>query len=73
MSDEATQGMAVDADGKPARRVLLKLSGEAFGGGSVGLDADVVRRIARRSAWPCATASRSPSSSAAGTSSAAPS
>ncbi|ACZ30213.1 uridylate kinase [Xylanimonas cellulosilytica DSM 15894] len=28
------------------RRVLLKLSGEAFGGGSVGLDADVVRRIA---------------------------
>jgi uridylate kinase len=29
-----------------ARRVLLKLSGEAFGGGSVGLAADVVRRIA---------------------------
>ncbi|QAY70556.1 UMP kinase [Xylanimonas protaetiae] len=28
------------------RRVLLKLSGEAFGGGSVGLDAGVVRRIA---------------------------
>ena len=31
--------------GRPAR-VLLKLSGESFGGGSVGLAADVVRRIA---------------------------
>ena len=29
-----------------ARRVLLKLSGEAFGGGAVGLDATVVHRIA---------------------------
>ena len=29
------------------RRVLLKLSGEMFGGGSVGLDADVINRIAR--------------------------
>ena len=28
------------------RRVLLKLSGEAFGGGSVGLDTTVVQRIA---------------------------
>jgi uridylate kinase len=28
------------------RRVLLKLSGEAFGGGSVGVDPDVVSRIA---------------------------
>ena len=32
----------------PARRVLLKLSGEAFGGGSVGLDPDVVRGIAHQ-------------------------
>ncbi|MCL1899345.1 MAG: UMP kinase [Promicromonosporaceae bacterium] len=31
---------------RTARRVLLKLSGEAFGGGSVGLDPVVVRRIA---------------------------
>ncbi|WP_216859258.1 UMP kinase [Cellulomonas taurus] len=31
---------------RTARRVLLKLSGEAFGGGSIGLDAAVVRRIA---------------------------
>ncbi|VTR77066.1 MULTISPECIES: UMP kinase [Cellulomonas] len=28
------------------RRVLLKLSGEAFGGGSIGLDPVVVRRVA---------------------------
>lgn len=34
-------------DSRAARRVLLKLSGEMFGGGSVGLDADVVARIAR--------------------------
>ena len=30
----------------PYRRVLLKLSGEAFGGGRVGVDPDVVTRIA---------------------------
>ncbi len=30
------------------RRVLLKLSGEAFGGGAVGVDPDVVRGIARQ-------------------------
>ena len=29
-------------------RVLLKLSGEVFGGGSVGVDPDVVRGIARQ-------------------------
>jgi uridylate kinase len=32
--------------GSPARRVLLKLSGETFGGGSIGLAPDVVRRVA---------------------------
>ena len=32
--------------GHSERRVLLKLSGEAFGGGSMGVDAYVVRRIA---------------------------
>ena len=31
---------------RTARRVLLKLSGEAFGGGATGVDAGVVRRIA---------------------------
>ena len=30
------------------KRVLLKLSGEVFGGGSVGVDPDVVRGIARQ-------------------------
>lgn len=34
-----------NTDDKP-RRVLLKLSGEAFGGGAVGVDTNVVRRIA---------------------------
>ncbi|MDO4913506.1 MAG: UMP kinase [Bifidobacteriaceae bacterium] len=34
-----------DANNNP-RRVLLKLSGEAFGGGAVGIDTHVVRRIA---------------------------
>lgn len=29
------------------RRVLLKLSGEVFGGGAVGIDADVVQAVAR--------------------------
>lgn len=29
------------------RRVLLKLSGEAFGGGGVGVDPDVVHRVAK--------------------------
>lgn len=38
--------MVTTTDQTTARRVLLKLSGEAFGGGSVGLDAAVVRRIA---------------------------
>ena len=34
-------------DARPTyKRVLLKLSGEAFGGGKVGLDPDVVRGIA---------------------------
>ena len=37
--------MTGDVSDKP-RRVLLKLSGEAFGGGAVGIDTSVVRRIA---------------------------
>ncbi|WP_236683050.1 UMP kinase [Demequina globuliformis] len=40
--------MTTGEENSPAqRRVLLKLSGETFGGGSVGLDADVIARIAR--------------------------
>ena len=34
-------------DGNRRRRVLLKLSGEAFGGGSLGVNPDVVSGIAR--------------------------
>ena len=33
---------------RSARRVLLKLSGEVFGGGTLGVDPDVVRGIARQ-------------------------
>jgi uridylate kinase len=33
---------------EPARRVLLKLSGEVFGGGKLGVDPDVVLTIARQ-------------------------
>jgi uridylate kinase len=42
-----TKDTTEDIGAPAARRVLLKLSGEMFGGGSVGLDADVVARIAR--------------------------
>ncbi|MEO7130817.1 MAG: UMP kinase [Dermatophilaceae bacterium] len=37
-----------DAPHQPLRRVLLKLSGEAFGGGAVGLDPAVVAAMARQ-------------------------
>lgn len=37
------------------RRVLLKLSGEAFGAGSLGVDPDVVQAIARQIAEAAAT------------------
>ncbi|MFQ6170265.1 UMP kinase [Oryzobacter sp. R7] len=37
----------MEQPGRP-RRVLLKLSGEVFGGGRVGVDPDVVRAIARQ-------------------------
>lgn len=36
------------AGAQPTRRVLLKLSGEAFGGGNIGVDPDVVRAIAQQ-------------------------
>ncbi|MCU1620679.1 MAG: uridylate kinase [Modestobacter sp.] len=36
------------ADDRGYRRVLLKLSGEAFGGGSVGVDSTIVRGIAEQ-------------------------
>ena len=36
------------ASGQQFKRVLLKLSGEAFGGGKIGIDPDVVNGIARQ-------------------------
>ena len=42
--DEPISGVEVPPT---PRRVLLKLSGEMFGGGAVGLDPDVVARVAR--------------------------
>lgn len=36
-----------DSHDDKQRRVLLKLSGEAFGGGAVGIDTTIVRRIAQ--------------------------
>lgn len=40
------RGMMAQSDSQP-RRVLLKLSGEAFGGGKVGIDTVVIRRISK--------------------------
>mgnify|MGYP000687033425 FL=1 len=44
---ESTTVIPDTGDSPGMRRVLLKLSGEMFGGGAVGLDADVINRIAR--------------------------
>ncbi len=44
----ATDGAGGVADHHGVRRVLLKLSGEAFGGGRVGVDPEVVRGIAHQ-------------------------
>ncbi|HYH72919.1 MAG TPA: UMP kinase [Nocardioides sp.] len=43
-----TEAVPTTKPGRSARRVLLKLSGEVFGGGKVGVDPDVVRGIARQ-------------------------
>jgi uridylate kinase len=49
VTTHALTGAAPTAEAhRPARRVLLKLSGEVFGGGKVGVDPDVVRDIARQ-------------------------
>ncbi|MCO6558164.1 MAG: UMP kinase [Bifidobacterium sp.] len=39
--------MTKDGKDDTSRRVLLKLSGEAFGGGHIGIDTTVIRRIAQ--------------------------
>ncbi|QHT55394.1 UMP kinase [Cellulomonas sp. H30R-01] len=46
MEAAVTQDPSTTGEPAPARRVLLKLSGETFGGGDVGLAADVVQRVA---------------------------
>ncbi|MDN4477192.1 UMP kinase [Demequina lignilytica] len=42
-----TSDLIPGTEPQAARRVLLKLSGEMFGGGQLGLDPDVVSRVAR--------------------------
>lgn len=37
----------ITSDSGPSRRMMLKLSGEAFGGGAIGIDPDVVNSIAK--------------------------
>lgn len=44
--DPITSSIPVIPPNPDGRRVLLKLSGEAFGGGRVGVDPDIVSRIA---------------------------
>ena len=44
----APAGSSIDGSPSSRRRVLLKLSGEVFGGGKVGLAPDVVRGVARQ-------------------------
>lgn len=45
MVQDVTVTAAQEVDGSP-RRVLLKLSGETFGGGSIGVAPDVIQRVA---------------------------
>lgn len=46
MPETETPFLGVDVP-PTTRRVLLKLSGEMFGGGAVGLDPDIISRVAR--------------------------
>ncbi len=46
-SDPEAAPAGSQAPSSPWHRVLLKLSGETFGGGGVGVDPDVVARVAR--------------------------
>ena len=45
-TDHVSNGVSAPVEAGSYRRVLLKLSGEVFGGGRVGVDPDVVRSIA---------------------------
>jgi len=46
--DEELDAAVTHRPGRDYRRVLLKLSGEVFGGGSLGVDPDVVGRLAEQ-------------------------
>lgn len=46
MASDTHTDLHEDMNGDKRRRVLLKLSGEVFGGGSIGLDTGVLTRIA---------------------------
>src|SRR6266508_5543092 len=48
IADEANMAEPVDGELARARRVVLKLSGEVFGGGAVGVDPNVVQHMARQ-------------------------
>lgn len=45
---EAKPPPSIDSGYRPYTRVILKLSGEAFGGGEVGVDPEIVASIARQ-------------------------
>jgi uridylate kinase len=45
---DTAQEVGVPASGHGLKRVLLKLSGEVFGGGKIGIDPDVVNGIAKQ-------------------------
>ncbi|MFV0459046.1 MAG: UMP kinase [Actinomycetales bacterium] len=49
---EAGTSLSTDKPGSTYRRVVLKLSGETFGGGYLGVDPDIVAGIARQIAEP---------------------
>jgi uridylate kinase len=48
MTSSIEQAQRVNGMGRKPRRVVLKLSGEVFGGGAIGVDPDVVSGIARQ-------------------------
>jgi uridylate kinase len=48
VTTEQADGTAVTPPPRPYRRVVLKLSGEVFGGGAIGVDPEVVQSIARQ-------------------------
>ncbi|HEY7175534.1 MAG TPA: UMP kinase [Micromonosporaceae bacterium] len=53
MTSTAAQVAPKSTAGERPRRVVLKLSGEVFGGGAIGVDPDVVQQIARQIATVC--------------------